>query len=132
MSDPAVPPPQVEVRLPDGRTTSGRLLSWRQGPDGNWRALVSLQVPASAISKMPGEDYTSVPRKAAAPGYVLATDTRIQPGSRPTQTLHKADCLIIGKRAGWTRVTPVDGADQARDALRFDDTTACEMCSPEP
>ncbi|MEE4546430.1 DUF6233 domain-containing protein [Streptomyces sp. V4-01] len=135
MSDPRPtdPPPRVEVRLPGGRTLPGRLLAWRQGPDGAWWAQAIIQVPAAAIRQVAGEDYTAVPREPAprpsAGGYVLAADTR--PGQPRTAVLHAADCWTLGKAAHWTTITPVDDPDQARALLLIDDTTACDACGPE-
>ncbi|MEE4541020.1 DUF6233 domain-containing protein [Streptomyces sp. V4-01] len=129
------PPPRVEVRLPGGCTTPGRLLAWRQGPDGAWWAQAVIQVPAAAIAQVAGEDYTAVPREPAvrapaAGGYVLAADTR--PGQPRAAVLHAADCWTLGKLARWTMITPVDDPDQARALLLIDDTTACDACQPAP
>jgi hypothetical protein len=123
-------PPRVHVALPGGHATTGRLLRWRQGPDGAWWAEAVVYVPAAAVEQVDGEDYAGVPREpAASPRYVLTTDTR---GTKPAVTLHRADCWLIDQPATWTRVTPVDNPDQARAALRFDDTAPCDICKPAP
>jgi hypothetical protein len=132
MSDPAdpLPQPRVEVHLPDGRTVPGRLQRWRQGEDGRWWAEVTVPVPAAAIGRVAGEDYTNVPREPSVPRarYVLEADTR-----RPNagSTVHDADCWTLADKAPWTRLMPLDG-HAARGQLGFDGTTACTVCNPEP
>jgi hypothetical protein len=133
MSDPRpdAPPPRVEVRLPDGRTLPGRLLAWRQGPDGRWWAQAVIQIPADAIGKVAGEDYSRVPREPvqpAGPRYVMEVDERRPNGG---STIHDADCWTLDEPADWARLTPLD-ADQARGQLAFDGTTACTVCNPTP
>lgn len=132
MSDPRPdeqPPPRVEVHLPGGRTTPGRIHRWRQGLDGRWWAEVTIHVPAGAVGKLDGEDYGSVPREPAGPRYVMTADTRQKP---PAAEVHRDICPLLDAPADWIRVTAIDSADQARDMLRFDDTTACTACHPDP
>lgn len=123
-------PPRVRVALPGD--APGTLHGWRQGPDGRWWGRVEAWAPADALRQVDSEDYSQVPRQPApAPGpqYVLATDTRDTP---PTMELHRADCWAIETPAQWRRITPVPTPAEARSALGFPDTTACEACDPEP
>lgn len=139
MSDqPTDPPPRVDI-LPAGRPAPGRILRWRQAPDGHWWAEVTLYVPAEAVRQVDGQDYTAVPREAAAPpaspppagpAFVLTADTR--PGQPRTATLHKGDCWTLGDTASWIRTTPISDAATAAGMLRFDDTTPCDICTPRP
>jgi hypothetical protein len=119
-------PPRVRVTLPEA--TPGRITSWQQDQDGQWWAEITVRAPAAAVQQVPGEDYTAVPRQPAPPRYVLATDTRITP---PMMELHHAGCWAIAQPARWRRITPV-AASVARGMPKFDDTTACEVCHPEP
>jgi hypothetical protein len=125
-------PPRVRVTLPDGRVVTGRILRWRQGPDGEWWAEATWYVPAGAVQQVEGEDYSAVPREPAGPRYVLSTDDRRPPGTKPTMELHLADCFTLGQIAAWTRITPVPSAERARGMLQFDDTTPCDVCKPDP
>jgi hypothetical protein len=123
-------PPRVRITLPGD--APARLAGWRQGPDGRWWGLAEVYVPATAVQKVPGEDYRQVPREEAsvpAVEYVLATDTRDKP---PAVELHLATCWEISQPARWRRITPVQGADVARASVRFDDTTQCPTCTPFP
>jgi hypothetical protein len=123
------PPPRIRVTLPGD--TAGRITGWRQDPAGQWWARVEIHAPATAVQQIPGEDYTAVPRQPAPPRYVLATDTHTTP---PTSELHQATCWEISQKTGsprW-RITPLlDGLD-GPDLLRFDDTTRCTICLPDP
>lgn len=124
MSDP--PPPRVHVTLPDGRVEA-RLLRWQQQDDGTWHAEVALTVPAGAVQKVDGEDYSAVPRVSAGLRYVLSTDTRAE---APRMQLHvEGRCFVIAKPAAWRRLTP---CPDPVAALRFPDTTACTACRPAP
>lgn len=125
MSESAEPPlPRITV-APAGRPVTGRLHRWRQAEDGTWWAEVSVTVPATAVGQVPGEQYDNVPREAAAPTYVLQSLRHDTPAKRAL-VLHTAGCW-----AAEGRLTPV-AADLARTTLRFDDTTACNICNPEP
>lgn len=131
--DPA--PPRVEVRLPGDRTVPGRLLAWRQDRNGQWWAEVTIHVPAASVQQVDGEDYTAVPRHPAtrtpaAPQFVLTADTR--PGQPRAAVLHKGDCWTLDDHATWINVTLVASTEQAHDALRFPDTSACTICNPTP
>lgn len=132
-SDPE--PPRVYVTLPGGRQVAGRLLRWRQDKNGRWWAEIATYTPASAVAKIDGEQYDDVPRESATPptagaaDYVLAADTRQHP---PTAEIHRTDCWSLAKPAQWIRLTPMPTAKDARDMLRFDGTTACTLCNPQP
>jgi hypothetical protein len=128
---PDSPPPRIRVTLPDDRDLPGHLLRWRQDPDGQWWAEITLHIPATAISKVDGQDYSAVPREPAtpAPRYVLATDTRLRP---PVAELHQATCWTLDKPAAWLRITPIPDAAQARDQARIPGTLICTGCTPEP
>src|SRR6187551_2540814 len=101
-------PPRIAVTLPGGRQTEARLLAWVRGPDGAWRAEVTLTIPAAAVTRLPGEDYGAVPRRHDAPvgaRFVVAADTRQvhgqPPGTRRPPELHLADCWTIAQDASW-------------------------------
>lgn len=138
MSDPS-DLPRVRVRLPGD--VPGRLVRWRQGPDGRWWAEVTVYAPAQAVQQVDGEDYSHVPREPATPpqptdggevGYVTVA-ARVAAGEKPSAELHRADCWSIPKASTSTLiVTPMPDAKTARDMLGFDDTTACTACSPDP
>ncbi len=131
MSDPSPPPPpRVHLTLPGGAVVEARLLGWQQADDGSWLPEVALTVPAGAVTRVDGEDYAAVPRVSAPARYVLVTST--PPKGRPTMELHLTTCFTLGSVAFHQRVTPVGSADLARDALRFPDTSACDLCKPEP
>jgi hypothetical protein len=122
-------PPRVRVTLPGGRVVEGRLLGWRQGADGEWVPQVAIEVPAAAVARVDGEDYSHDPRTAAGPRYVVVT--RHGPvGGKAELVLHKAGCWVIDRKHA-IRVTPVEDAAMARTALRFEDTVACDVCKPE-
>jgi hypothetical protein len=125
MSD--APPPRIRVTLPAGEAgpVPGRLVSWHQEA-GDWWAEVLVRVPAGAVGKVDGEDYSAVPRDAAPVQYVLQTLRQDIPEQRAL-VLHVAGCW-----AAEGRLTPVDTADRARGMLRFDDTSACDICHPTP
>jgi len=131
MSDPRPdePPPRVDVHLPAGRTTPGRIRRWRQGPDGRWWAEVTIHVPAGAVGKVDGEDYSNVPREPAGPRYAMTADTRLKP---PAAEIHRVNCPVVISPASWLIVTAIESARDARAMLRFDDTTACTACHPDP
>lgn len=131
MSDPPPPPPRVHVTLPGGGgQVPARILGWRQADDGSWRAEVALTVPAGAVARVDGEDYSRVPRVPAPPRFVLVTST--PPKGKPTMELHTATCWTLATVAPTQRVTPVPDAATARGMLGFDDTTACDVCQPQP
>lgn len=119
--------PRVRVTL--SNDVPARLRRWRQDKAGAWWAEVELYAPAAAVQQVAGEDYADVPREPAGPRYVLATDTRVTP---PTMELHLATCWEFSQPAAWRRITPVSGSQEARTALRFDDTTPCPVCTPTP
>lgn len=122
--------PRVRVTLPGGQVVDGLLLSWRQDPDGTWVPAVAIEVPASAVTRVDGEDYSHVPREPAGQRYVIVT--RHGPvGGKPKMILHTADCWAIDRKYA-IRVTDCPTPELARGALRFDDTTACDVCRPEP
>lgn len=122
-------PPRVHVALPGGRVVEGRLLGWRQDPDGGWVPAVAIEVPAAAVAPVDGEDYSRVPRTAAEPRYVVVT--RHGPaGGKPELVLHTAGCWVIDRKKA-IRITSVEDAAMARTALRFEDTVACDTCKPE-
>lgn len=122
MSD--TPPPRIRIALP-ANDVPGRLVSWHQEA-GGWWAEVLVRVPAGAVTRVDGEDYSGVPREAAAHGYVLQTLRQDIPEQRAL-VLHTAGCW-----AAEGRLTEVPDADRARAALGFDDTTACDICHPKP
>jgi hypothetical protein len=132
VSDPSDQPPRVRVHLPGD--VPARLVRWRQDRDGQWWAEVTLYAPAEAVQQVAGEDYTAVPREPAAqPGEYVVVAPKVAPGEKPTAELHRADCFIIPKASTSTLlVTPMPDAKTARDMLRFDDTTPCTACRPDP
>lgn len=134
MSDPRAddPPPRVEVRLPDGRTLPARIHAWRQDPDGNWWADLSIAAPAGAIRQLDGQDYSHVPRHPNGPRYVIARDTRLKPGQAGVATIHDHGCWMLDEPAKHVELRPLDGPEQARHALAFADTDACTICNPVP
>jgi len=124
--------PRVTVHLPGG-VRPARLVRWRQGPDGRWWAEVALYAPAEAVARVDGEDYSAVPREpqpATEPRYVL---DRLPAGAngKPRLVLHVAGCWVIGTKK-LSPPTPVPDGRQAQSMLRFDDTTACDVCNPGP
>jgi|SRR5690349_3420793 len=131
MSDPE--PPRVHVTLPGGGHATGRLLRWRQGPDGRWAAEVAVHVPAAAVEQVEGEVYADVPREPATPPEVRYVLDRLPAGAdgKPRLVLHVAGCWATGRQK-LNPPTPVPTARDARDMLRFNDTTACTVCSPAP
>jgi hypothetical protein len=109
---------------------SWRLHARRQQADGTWWYEVAIHVPVAAVQPIDGQDYSGVPTERAEPRYVL--DNGLPPlNGRPRLELHTVGCPIIDRRLG-ARITPVPNAKMARDALGFADTTACDMCRPEP
>lgn len=130
MSDSPPRPPRVHLTLPGGAPVPARLLGWRQDPDGTWRAEVALTVPAGAVTQVDGEDYSQVPRVPAPPRFVLVTST--PPKGKPVMELHVVTCWTLATVSPTQRVTPVPDAATARGMLGFDDTTACDVCQPQP
>ncbi len=124
------PPPRVRLTLPGGAVVEARILGWQQQDDGAWRAEVALTVPAGAVARVASEDYAAVPRVPAPARYVLVTST--PPKGRPTMELHTAGCWTLATVSPTQRVTPVPDAATARGMLRFADTTACDVCQPQP
>lgn len=120
----------MRVTLPGGRTVDGLLLSWRQDPDGTWVPAVAIEVPAAAVARVDGEDYSRVPREAAGPRYVIVTKHG-PVGGKAELVLHKAGCWVIDRKHA-IRITNCPTPELARGALKFDDTTACDVCRPEP
>jgi hypothetical protein len=135
MTDPPAPP-RVRVRLPGGRTVTGRLLAWRQDADGVWQPEVALTVPAAAVAPVDGEDYAGVPRIAAdppaGPGFAVATARLAGADGKQRLILHVADCWAIPTPGPAVLVTPVPDARQAAAMLKFADTSACDVCNPAP
>lgn len=127
-------PPRVTVRLPRERPVRGALLGWRQAPDGTWWAKVTAYVPAVGIEQEPGQDYRDVPREHAKPPdpqYVL---TNLPPGANGQRlVLHEVGkCWDLTQDKLGRRVTPVKSAQLARSMLLMPDTTACDLCNPDP
>jgi hypothetical protein len=114
---------------PRHRDLPGRITGWQQDKTGRWWAEVEVRVPAGAVQRVAGEDYTQVPRAPAEPQFVLAADSRTRP---PTAELHLATCWLIAQPAAWRRVTPLPDADQARAQLKIPGTLVCTVCRPEP
>lgn len=114
----------MNVTLPGGRTTEGRLHARRQDPDGNWWYQVTIAVPAEAVRPVDGEDYSSVPTERATvtgPRWVLQALRHDTPDERAL-VLHRADCW-----AAEGRLVPADDK-QARIFLREGWATACDVC----
>lgn len=119
MSDSSPP----RVRLPDG--THARLLRWRQDKTDRWWAEVTLYAPATALQPVGGEDYSSVPREAAAPDeprYVL----NAVPGGRHVLHALNGTCFAVDEKQN-----PAIDAAVALDALAAG-AEPCEICTPEP
>lgn len=131
MSEPPPPPPRAHLTLPGGHRVEVGVLRRVQRGDG-WRYVVELDVPAAAVARIDGEDYSAVPtvREAPAGGFVLVTTT--PPNAPPSMELHTATCWGLNSVTRDQRLTPVDSADVARAMLTFGDTTACTTCVPEP
>lgn len=127
-------PPRVRVTLPGD--VPGTLHDWRQDEHGDWWGRVEVWAPADAVQQVDGEDYSSVPREPATPPeatsnqYVLVA-ANASPDQPRAAELHRADCWAIS-RVKTHRVAPVGNVAQARAALRFPDTTPCDICQPEP
>lgn len=121
-------PPRVRVTLPGD--TPGRITRWQQDQDGQWWAEITVRAPAAAVTQVPGEDYTAVPREPAGPWYVMVAPT--DPAQPRSAEIHAAGCFAIPAKSRRFRITPMPDAAAARDMLGFDDTTACTVCHPEP
>jgi len=127
MTDPLPEPPRVRVTLPGGRVVDGLLLGWRQDPDGGWVPAVAIEVPAGAVTRVAGEDYSQVPRTPAGPRYVVQ---RMAPlNGKPRRELHTGNCWMYTRDPLLT--TPVDTAEEAADLIR-EGAIACEVCRPKP
>jgi hypothetical protein len=84
------------------------------------------------VTPVEGEDYGAVPTERETVEVRYVVDTGLPPvDGKARLQLHVAGCWAIDRRAG-ARVTAVEDAGQARAALRFEDTVACEVCKPEP
>lgn len=125
-------PPRVHVTLPGGRQVPARLLRWRQGDTGAWWAEVTLPVPAAAVDRVDGEDYTLVEREPAAPPeprYVLQP---LPPGPDGARlVLHLEGCFAVGQTK-FRQPLAVPDSQQAASMLRFANTEACTICEPAP
>lgn len=97
---PADPPPRVDV-LPAGRPTPGRILRWRQAPDGKWWAEVTLYVPAEAVRQVDGQDYSAVPREAAPP-----VGDRSPRAQAAAERQRRAQAVPTDDSVRWWRVVP--------------------------
>jgi hypothetical protein len=118
--------PRVTVTLPGGRVVEGHLQARRQDTDGRWWYQVAIDIPATAIKPIEGQDYSRVPTEAAdTEKWVLQALRHDTPGERAV-VVHKGDCWAAeGRTEPATR-------DQARIFLREGWATACEACKPEP
>jgi hypothetical protein len=117
--------PRVLVVLPDGQVLNGVLRGRRRDPDGTWWYQTTVDLPASAVQPVPGQDYDQVPTvvQDAHPWQLEAPDA---PGEH-TGILHRGNCT-----AAVRALTPVPDDAQARLFLREGWATACETCRTDP
>lgn len=117
--------PRVLVVLPDGQVLNGVLRGRRRDPDGTWWYQTTIDIRATAVQPVPGQDYGSVPT-VVHDTYPWQLEAPGTPGEA-TGVLHRGDCTVA-----TGRLTPVSDPVQARTFLRAGWATACETCCPDP
>lgn len=142
--EPAGGGPPVRLKLPDGQELQAVLLRRRQAADRSWWYLVSLPLwgpeqrpdgsmvpalepvecwaPASACSRIAGEDYSEVPtdRPHRRPARWLLEDAGEQ------LVVHRGDCAAVDPEH---EVRPAS-EEQVRAAVQAG-AAPCEVCRPD-
>ncbi|MFG2970897.1 DUF6233 domain-containing protein [Streptomyces sp. NPDC048288] len=117
--------PRILVVLPNGQVLNGVLRGRRRDPDGTWWYQTTVDIPASVVQPVPGQDYDSVPT-VIQDTYPWQLEVPATPGEGPG-ILHRGDCT-----AAVRALTPVPDNTQARLFLRENWATPCEVCQPQP